>query len=149
MAADLANALGEIKTLTAEVGELRKERDQMIGLLSSGGGKGLEKLKILEENEQLKKKLTDAQQKMSALAKDKDADRAEIASLKEQVKTVQESLTAMQQENEDYRQQIAALSGKLSAAQKQLADNGSPAGTLRRVKPSRKTMCCGKSSCSS
>ena len=65
MASDLANALGEIKTLTAEVGSLRKERDQMMALLSGdGGSKGIEKSKIIEENQRLKKELAAAQAKL-------------------------------------------------------------------------------------
>jgi len=124
MATDLANAIAEIKQLNTEVTGLRKERDQMVALLTGESGKGMDKAKIVEENQRLRKELADAQEKMALLQKDKDADRTEIASLKEQVRTVQESLQAVQQENEDYRQQIAALTGKLDAASRMLAENG-------------------------
>jgi tetratricopeptide (TPR) repeat protein len=123
MSLDLANAIGEIKKLNTEVISLRKERDQMVNLLTGADGKGVDKLKIVEENQRLKRELTDAQQKITSLAKEKDASKAEIASLKEQVRTVQDSLAGMKQENDEYRQQIAALSSKLEATRNQLASN--------------------------
>lgn len=123
MAVELANAIGEIKTLNTEVTGLRKEREQMLALISGGDGvKGLEKLKIVEENQRLKQELATAQEKMKTLSTEKDADKKEIAALKEQVQTVQESLTAMKQENDEYRAQIASLAGKLDATRKMLAD---------------------------
>ena len=123
MAGELANAISEIKSLNTEVTGLRKEREQMIALLSGGDGvKGLEKLKILEENQRLKQELAAAQEKMKTLSTEKEADKKQIVALKEQVQSVQESLTAMKQENEEYRAQIASLAGKLDATRKMLAD---------------------------
>lgn len=123
MAGELAHAIGEIKTLHTEVTGLRKEREQMLALMSGGDGvKGLEKLKIVEENQRLKQELSAAQEKMKTLSSEKEADKKEIAGLKEQVQTVQESLTAMKQENEEYRAQIASLAGKLDATRRMLAD---------------------------
>ncbi len=129
MAGDLANALGQIKSLSGEVASLRKERDQMINLLAGADGKGLDKLKIVEENQRLKKELSEAQEKIAKFSREKDADRGEIAALKEQVKSVQAALEGARQENEDYRQQIAALTSRLNATSKQLAESGA-AGTL-------------------
>jgi tetratricopeptide (TPR) repeat protein len=129
MAVDLANAIGEIKKLNVEVSGLRKERDQMVNLLTGAGAKGVDKLKIVEENQRLKKELAEAQGKMAQLSKEKDAGKAEVVSLKEQIRTVQESLDLIKQENEDYRQQIATLTSKLDATRKVLADN-SGAGAI-------------------
>jgi tetratricopeptide (TPR) repeat protein len=129
MAIELADAIGEIRKLNTEVAGLRKERDQMVNLLTGAEGKGLDKLKIVEENQRLKKELAEAQQKMAQLSKEKDAGRTEIASLKDQIRTVQESLDGVKQENEEYRQQIAALTSKLDSAKKLLADSGS-AGSI-------------------
>ncbi|HWB02122.1 MAG TPA: tetratricopeptide repeat protein [Verrucomicrobiales bacterium] len=124
MATDLANAIGEIKRLNTEVTGLRKERDQMVNLLTGADSKGPDKLKMFEENQRLTKELAAAQQKISQLSKEKDTDRSEIVALKEQVRSVQDSLDGMKQENEDYRRQIATLTGKLDATRKQLAETG-------------------------
>jgi len=123
MALELSNAIAEIKQLNTEVTGLRKEREQMLALLSGGDGvKGVEKLKILEENKRLKQELASAQERMKTLSTEKEADKKEIASLKEQVQSVQDSLTAMKQENEEYRAQIASLAGKLDATRRVLAE---------------------------
>ena len=123
MATELANAIGEIRKLTTEVTGLRKEREEMLALLNGGDGvKGVEKAKIVQENQRLKQELAAAQEKMKSLSTEKDADKKEIATLKAQVQTVQESLAAMKQENDDYRAQIASLAGKLDATRKMLAD---------------------------
>jgi Tfp pilus assembly protein PilF len=123
MASELANAIAEIRKLNTEVTGLRKEREHMLALLSGGDGvKGVEKLKIVEENQRLKRELAAAQEKMKTLSSEKEADKKEIASLKEQVQSVQESLAAMQLENEEYRAQIASLAGKLDATRRVLAE---------------------------
>lgn len=124
MAADLAYAVGEMKKLSADKAALIKERDQMMGLLTGeGGAKGLEKMKIIDENQRLKKELAAATEKVSQLSTAKEKDRAEIAALKQQVRTVQDSLASVQQENDDYRQQLATLTTRLDATSKQLADS--------------------------
>ena len=123
MAIELANAIGEIKTLHTEVTGLRKEREQMLALLSGGDGvKGVEKSKIVEENQRLKQELAAAAEKMKSLSTEKEADKKEIASLREKVQTVQDSLAAMKLENDDYRAQIASLAGKLEATRTVLAE---------------------------
>ena len=116
----------ENKKLIGEREALTKEREQIMALLNSGDGlKAPDKLKILEENQRLKRELAAAQEKMKKFSTEKETDRAEIAKLKDQVRTVQDSLTAMQQENDDYRQQIASLTRKLDATSEVLAKSGS------------------------
>jgi len=130
MAADLTKAYSDIKTLTEERDSLRKERDQITALLSGDDGmKAPAKLKILEENQRLKRELASAQARLTELSSSSEKDKAEIAVLKDQVKGVQESLAQIQQENEEYRQQIASLTMRLDATSKRLADSGA-AGAL-------------------
>jgi tetratricopeptide (TPR) repeat protein len=130
MAAELTKAYAEIKTITEERDTLRRERDQVTALLAGeDGGKAPGKLRILEENQRLKRELATAQGRMAELTGAQQKDQQEIASLREQLKSVQDSVLGIQQENEEYRQQIASLTMRLEATSKRLADSGA-AGTL-------------------
>ena len=123
--ADLEKAYGEIKERTRERDELKQERDQMESLLTSGeGGKAPEKLKILAENQRLKKELETAQATVTKLTAGSAADQKEIAALRGQLVSVQEQLAGFQQESEDYRRQILALTERLDATNKRLAETG-------------------------
>jgi tetratricopeptide (TPR) repeat protein len=129
MATERDKAIMELKSMSAEVTTLRKERDQLMALMSGGDGvKGVEKSKMLEENRRLKLELAAAQEKMKTLSTEKESDKKEIAALKDQVQSVQESLATMQKENEDYRAQIASLAGKLESARQVLAETSDGGG---------------------
>jgi len=129
MAAERDKAIMELKSMSVEVTNLRKERDQLQALISGGDGvRGVEKSKMLEENRRLKLELAAAQEKMKTLSTEKESDKKEIAALKDRVQSVQESLVAMQKENEDYRAQIASLAGKLESARQVLADTADGGG---------------------
>lgn len=120
--ADLENAYVEIRERTRERDELQRERDQLKALLAAdGSGKGLNKLKIVEENERMRKELEAAKTKIAQLSGEKERSREEIASLREQLKTVREQLATFEAENESYRQQIAALTSQLDETQARLA----------------------------
>jgi tetratricopeptide (TPR) repeat protein len=131
---ELEKAYGQVKEITRERDEIKKERDQMVALLSGEGGKAPEKLKIIAENQRLKKELEAAQASIAKLTSEKDADQKEIASLKVQVSTMQEQITRFQQESEDYRQQIASLTGRLDETNKRLGEMG--AGAVSDVEAS-------------
>ncbi len=126
---ELEKAYGEIKDRTRERDELQKERDQMVALISGDGGKAPEKLKIIAENQRLKKELEAAQASIVRLTSEKEADQQEIASLRTQVAGMQEQVVRFQQESEEYRQQIVALTERLDATNRRLAETGTGAVT--------------------
>ncbi len=123
--ADLEKAYGEIKERTKERDDLKRERDQMEAMLVGGeGGKAPEKMKIIAENQRLKKELEAAQAAVGKLTAEKAVDLAEITSLRGQLVGVQEQLATFQQESEDYRRQILALTERLDATNLRLAQTG-------------------------
>jgi len=122
--ADLEKAYGEIKERTRERDELKQERDQMEALLSGNGGKAPEKMKIIAENQRLKKELEAAQTNIAKLTAEKNTDQTEIASLRNQLTSVRQQLSTFQQESESYRSQILALTERLDATNKRLAETG-------------------------
>lgn len=123
--ADLEKAYGEIKERTKERDDLKRERDQMEAMLVGGeGGKAPEKMKIIAENQRLKKELEAAQAAVGKLTAEKAAGLEEIAALRGQLVGVQEQLATFQQESEDYRRQILALTERLDATNLRLAETG-------------------------
>ncbi|MES2708479.1 MAG: tetratricopeptide repeat protein [Verrucomicrobiota bacterium] len=121
--ADLEKAYGEIKQRTRERDDLQKERDEMAGLIAgSDNGKGIEKLKIIEDNKRLRRELESAQSEITRLTSEKTADIAQISVLKKQVQGVQEELAKFQQDNADYRQQITALTTRLDETSRRLGE---------------------------
>lgn len=126
---ELEKAYGEIKDRTRERDEIRKERDQMVALISGDNGKAPEKMKIIAENQRLRKELEAAQASIVKLTSEKEADQKEIASLRTQVAGMQEQIVRFQQESEEYRQQIMALTERLDATNRRLAETGAGAVT--------------------
>ena len=123
--ADLEKAYGEIKERSRERDELKRERDQMEALLVGGeGGKAPEKMKIIAENQRLKKELETARANVAKLTTEKEADQQEIAALRGQLQGIQEQVARFQQESEDYRQQIVALTERLDATNLRLGEAG-------------------------
>ena len=123
--ADLEKAYGEIKERTKERDDLKRERDQMEAMLAGGeGGKAPEKMKIIAENQRLKRELEAAQVAVGKLTAEKAAGLEEIAALRGQLVGVQEQLATFQQESEDYRRQILALTERLDATNLRLAQTG-------------------------
>jgi len=122
---ELEKAYGEIKERTKERDEIKRERDQMEALLTGAdGGKAPEKLKIIAENQRLKKELETAQANVAKLTTEKAADQQEIIALRGQLQGIQEQVARFQQESEDYRQQIKALTERLDATNLRLAETG-------------------------
>ena len=122
--ADLEQAYGEIKKTTKERDDLKQERDMMEAILSEGGGKAPEKMKIIAENQRLKKELQAAQDNVSKLTTGKAADQQEIASLRDQLTTVREQLRTFQEESDSYRAQIQSLTERLDETNNRLAETG-------------------------
>ncbi|MDB6071608.1 MAG: lipoprotein NlpI [Verrucomicrobiales bacterium] len=133
--ADLEKAYGEVKERTRERDELRKERDQFEALLSGGdGGKAPEKMKIIAENQRLKKELEAAQVTVAKLTAEKTSDQNEIATLRGQLEGMQEQVARFQQESDDYRQQIVTLTERLDATNRMLGEKGE--GAVNEVEAS-------------
>ena len=123
--ADLEKAYGEIKLRSQERDDLKRERDQMEALLVGGeGGKAPEKMKIIAENQRLKKELETARANVARLTTEKEADQQEITALRSQLQGIQEQVARFQQESEDYRQQIVTLTERLDATNLRLAQTG-------------------------
>ncbi|MDB6134742.1 MAG: protein of unknown function, containing repeat [Verrucomicrobiales bacterium] len=119
----LEEAYGEIKQRTRERDDLQRERDELAALVAGAdNGKGIEKLKIIEDNKRLRKELDTAQSQIAKLTAEKSADLAQITALRKQVQGVQEELAKFQQDNLDYRQQIAALTSRLDETSRRLGD---------------------------
>ena len=120
---ELEKAYGEIKERTKERDELKRERDQMQALLAGAeSGKGMEKMKIIAENQRLKKELEAAQASVVKLTEEKVADQQVIASLRGQMQEIREQVVAFQEQSEDYRKQIKALTERLDATNLRLAE---------------------------
>lgn len=133
---ELEKAYGEIKERTKERDEIRKERDQMEALLAGAdGGKAPEKMKIIAENQRLKKELETAQANVAKLTTEKAADQKEIATLRGQLQGIQEQVARFQQESEDYRQQIKVLTERLDETSLRLGQYA--AGAVPEVEASQ------------
>ena len=132
---ELEKAYGEIKERTRERDEIKRERDQMEALLAGAdGSKAPEKLKIIAENQRLKKELETAQANVTKLTTEKAADQKEISSLRGQLQGIQQELARFQKESEDYRGQIKALTERLDATNLRLAETS--AGAVPEVEAS-------------
>ena len=120
---ELEKAYGEIRERTKERDEITRERDQMQVLLAGAdGGKAPEKMKIIADNQRLKKELETALANVTKLTTEKAADQKEIVALRGQLQGIQEQVARFQQESEDYRQQIKALTERLDETSLRLGE---------------------------
>lgn len=127
LVADLVKAYADLRERDAESESLRQERDDLLALMNAEGPKATDKLRIVAENQRLRKELEAAKQTIAELSAAKKADEETIASLRGQLRSVQDELAAFRQENADYRAQISALTARLDETSRRLAESAGSA----------------------
>jgi Tfp pilus assembly protein PilF len=141
---EVKQAYAVIKNLNEEKTKLTAERDQLNELLGGADGKSEKVRALANENARLNKTMAELQARMTAMQKEREAEKKDVAATKEelakqreadqkliadlrgQLETARGELAKVKQENQDYQNQMAALSARLDATERVLAASANP-----------------------